>query len=169
VYSQSPVHVRTMVIVKTDFFVTDDTGRQHPIQVSGPDIPLADGQRVTVVLAGAPGRGAWPAVLANHDTAQWHLLSDRTLAVNLGLIPSDLAAFKGEKKFSWLLLLFILPPAGTCALASNTTGYLMFFVSAVPLFATWRWIKRKEQGRLAVAEQLAKHVGTLGGQVLQGS
>ncbi len=167
-YSQNAMQVHTMVTHKMEFFVTDDTGRQHPVQVSGCDIPLADGQRVTVVTAGVATGGTWPAVLADHDSSQSYLLSDKALAVNLGLIPSDLAAFNTQKRISYLFLLFIMPAFASVPFAciAPTAVGPWFLLFAAGAFASWSWRKQKIRARQVVVDRLANHLHNLGRQAL---
>jgi len=59
------------VITNQDFWIKTDDGAEEPIQLRDCDIPLREGQRITVISAQTKKHHPSPVVLINH-TAQKH-------------------------------------------------------------------------------------------------
>src|SRR3989442_6365069 len=64
-----PVH---LIAVKQEFFLLTEDGREVPIQLSGVDIPVRDGQTVTMIAGGVrpDGRDNYWVRMAVHDTGR---------------------------------------------------------------------------------------------------
>lgn len=61
-----------------DIWIRDDQDNEVPIQLSGADIPLREGQRISMILAGyANSDSVYNVALVNHSVGRhWYLISD---------------------------------------------------------------------------------------------
>src|SRR5207245_4105989 len=71
-------HVSSNVVVKQEFFLLTEDGREVPIQLSGVDIPVRDGQTVTMIAGGVhpDGRDNYWVRMAVHDTGRYYAVDD---------------------------------------------------------------------------------------------
>jgi hypothetical protein len=89
----SPVRINSTVVVKQEFFLKPGNGNQIPVQLSAEDIPLTDGQNVTMISGHAGDIGKWTH-LVNHNAALYWKLGDAgTHAVAWGLVRNPLFSF----------------------------------------------------------------------------
>jgi hypothetical protein len=66
------VVIRSSVTVKQEFFLTSRDGKERPIQLSGVDIPIRDGQKITMVSASVDGDATFYWVrIVNHAAGRW--------------------------------------------------------------------------------------------------
>lgn len=61
--------ITSTVVVKQEFFLKVDGGKPMPVQLSHWDVPLMDGQKVTMIRA-SRGKGECWSHFVNHDTRQ---------------------------------------------------------------------------------------------------
>ena len=73
--------VQSTVVSVHDFWIKDEAGEEHPINLRGHDIPLATGQKLTLVSIGLIGGPPQHAVLLhNHNIKKyWTLCTAKTL------------------------------------------------------------------------------------------
>src|SRR2546425_3622832 len=71
-------HVTSNVVVKQEFFLLTEDGREVPIQLSGVDIPVRDGQTVTMIAGGVhpDRRDNYWVRMAVHDTGRYYAVND---------------------------------------------------------------------------------------------
>jgi len=85
--------ITSKVVVKQEFFLKENGGKQMPVQLSGMDIPLMDGQKVTMISAGQGRNSPWTH-LVNHDAGlYWNLGNVNTYAIAWGLVRKPLFSF----------------------------------------------------------------------------
>jgi hypothetical protein len=83
---RQPVSISTTVVVTQEFFVMGMDGKETPYKIVDLDIPIRDGQRVTMVSATVSGKGSWPVRLVNHSADRsWPVNAPRMIAQELGL------------------------------------------------------------------------------------
>src|SRR2546428_11931969 len=70
--------VDSHVVVKQEFLLLTEDGREVPIQLSGVDIPVRDGQTVTMIAGGVhpDGRDNYWVRMAVHDTGRYYAVND---------------------------------------------------------------------------------------------
>ncbi len=67
----SPVSISSTVVIKLDFFIKrDDNQQEEAIQLRGVDIPLRDGQKVTMISGEVKGQSEHWMRLVNHNANQ---------------------------------------------------------------------------------------------------
>ena len=71
-------HVTSNVVVKQEFFLLTEDGREVPIQLTGVDIPVRDGQTVTMIAGGVrpDGRDNYWVRMAVDDTGRYYAVDD---------------------------------------------------------------------------------------------
>lgn len=71
------VRISSRVITKHDFWLKTDDGKEEPIQLVGHEVPLREGQRVTVVyVKSATKENGIPAMIINHSAKDfWTLIN----------------------------------------------------------------------------------------------
>lgn len=129
----TPSSTSSSTVVKQEFFVRDDEGKEVPYQLSGVDIPVHDGQAVTMIsVEQVGGKWHWFARLVNLDTQRSYTVTDVSPS-KLGLVRSRGSVIKRT-----LLLVigggFILAPLlGYAGLSSVGVGglALLFFLAAI--------------------------------------
>src|SRR2546425_9125985 len=116
--------VSSNVVVKQQFFLLTDDGREVPIQLTGHDVPIRDGNTVTMIGGEVPPKGGdWLRIVV-HDTGQWWNLEHDQLPHKWGMIS-------GLKRVLILLGLIILGPilffsgfsAGSYVQTTSPYGY----------------------------------------------
>lgn len=91
----SPVRISSTVVIKQEFFLKPGEGNQIPVQLSAEDIPLTNGQNITMISghAGDTGKGIWTH-LVNHNAAlYWKLGDAKTHTVSWGLVRNPSISF----------------------------------------------------------------------------
>ena len=73
------MHVHSATVRKQNFFLKDDDGLEHTVELSGTLAPCRDGHRVTGLRARSAERGDefWTHFY-NHDTREWHEIAQGT-------------------------------------------------------------------------------------------
>ncbi len=83
---RQPVSISTTVVVTQEFFLRREDGKESPYKIVDLDIPIRDGQRASMLLAGTSGKADWPVRLVNHSAERyWAVNAPRKLAQELGL------------------------------------------------------------------------------------
>jgi hypothetical protein len=87
---RQPVSISTTVVVTQEFFVRGENGKEQPYKIVALDIPIRDGQHVTMISASVSGHGEWPVRLANHTADRsWPVNEPRMIARELGLAEKN--------------------------------------------------------------------------------
>ena len=127
----APPTIHSSVITAHEFWIQQDNGVQVPIRLSGANIPLAEGQRVSVICAklvpqyqtdivmnvdGVHVKGAWPlckvpedkeryAILVNYNAwRHWFIKDAKTLVKEFKLCP-----------YNWMSLFIVVAIVGVIA------------------------------------------------------
>ncbi len=80
------VSITSTITVKQEFFLKTANGKQVPVQLSGMDIPIMDGQVVTMISGSAGKCECWTH-LVNHDTeSYWPIGSALDLVEAAGMV-----------------------------------------------------------------------------------
>ncbi len=138
--------ITSKVVVKQEFFLKENGGKQVPIQLSGMDIPLMDGQKVTMISAGPGKNGPWTH-LVNHDAGlYWNL--GNTYAIARGLVRKPLFSF-------------LIGVAIWIVIANVGNGWVGF-VAAVALWM-YEWMNLRN-----ASKALQIHLDNLGRETLEG-
>ncbi|HEY9146307.1 MAG TPA: hypothetical protein VIN36_06440, partial [Thiobacillus sp.] len=69
----SAIRINTTVSVKQEFFLKPETGNQIPVKLSDEDIPLTDGQNVTMVSGHAGDKAEWTHLINHNAALYWKL------------------------------------------------------------------------------------------------
>lgn len=74
----APAQVFSTVTTVHEFWVRDEAGKEHAINLRGIDVPLAMGQKITLVSSGFIGKKKHYVLLLNHNAERhWHLFNGR--------------------------------------------------------------------------------------------
>lgn len=125
----TPGSTSSSTVVKQEFFLRDDQGSEVPYQLSGVDLPVHDGQTVTMISADTVnGKWHWYERLVVHDTGKWYSITDAGPS-KLGLVRSRWSVTKR----SLAIIIgggFIVAPltgyAGAPSVAVGGLGLLFF-------------------------------------------
>lgn len=81
----TPLTVSSTSVTNHDFWIMTDDGNEKNIKLSGFDVPLRVGQRITMLYAKKEGTDTgWPAALINHNAKKhWYLYSGKKLRENI--------------------------------------------------------------------------------------
>ena len=63
--------VHSTTVTNHEFWIKTDDGTEESVQLSGYDIPLREGQRITLISAGVKGYDSgYFSILVNHNTSK---------------------------------------------------------------------------------------------------
>ncbi len=130
-YVSAPT-IQSTIIRKHEFWLTDKDGKEWPFKIGGPDIPLRDGQKVTVIAGFPKGKDTgWNLLLHNYNANHyWFILSSDELVDYYRL-----ASKWGWQAFVAILIIFPVVSFGLyflSALQSNTHPTMLTYCS-IPL------------------------------------
>ncbi|WP_051412894.1 hypothetical protein [Methylophilus sp. 5] len=112
--------VHSTVVTVHEFWIRDDAGKEHPINLRGIDVPLAVGQKITLLASGFVGKKQHFVLLLNHKAEKhWHLFKGREF-VNYCL-ESEQAISAGVTKMLFKIAIFI---AIYILMLNLTSGYV---------------------------------------------
>lgn len=143
------VSISSRVVVKQDFFVKEDSERETPVQLSGKDIPLADGQHVTMISGGTDKAKRWTHLVNHSAQLYWTLDDAKGLVIAWGVVRNP-------------FLSFLIGVAIWIAIGYVISG-LLGFVGAVA-FWIYAWVEVRR-----AAKALEPHLKVLGGEALHTS
>lgn len=70
---QAPVNISSSTTVHNDIFLTDNSGKEHSIQLSGFDVACREGNELSVIWAIKEGLNTGPYIaVLNHTTSQYY-------------------------------------------------------------------------------------------------
>lgn len=142
----SPVQINSTVVVKQEFFLKPNNGNEIPVKLSNEDIPLKDGQKITMISGHAGEKGDWTH-LVNHNAAlYWKLGNMGAHAVKLGLVRNP----------GWVLLIGIIIWYVVAAMLNGVIGFL-----AAAAYWGYEWINKRK-----AVKALENHVDGLGREML---
>ena len=159
----APVSIRSSTTTKHDIWIKDEeTGKDRPIQLSGVDMPLRTGQRITVIHVGEKRDGKelngwWTAMVVNHDAGRfWTVKGGRVLVSDHG--------FGGAGRL-YALYGFVLVPiviGGCSVVVSYTDSIAVAFLAAAVLVVAGLRLKQ-----LPSDDLIDSHLSELGRAVLR--
>jgi hypothetical protein len=141
-----PVTITSTVSVKQEFFLKTPDGKQVPVQLSDEDIPIMDGQKVTMIAGHAGKERRWTH-LVNHDTELfWRIGNAKVHAITLGLVRTPLVSFM-LGIVTWIAVAYVL------------NGWIGF-IGAIGFWVfEWQRLRR-------ASGALAEHINDLGKEAL---
>jgi hypothetical protein len=128
--------VSSTVTTKHEFWVRTESDGDVPVQLTGLDIPIAEGQRVGLVAAEAPGFFATQVVqIVNYSARSSHVLNLRGVANNL-LYPPSASSRRNFVFIAWLMGFFVL-----VALAASFAILWVVVIGSIGYFVykLFRW------------------------------
>lgn len=125
----APARISSKTVELHEFWIEDEAGNEIPVQLSGANLPLRIGQKVSVIGAARPNaQQLFVAAVVNHSSGSTtRVLSNEDLAASLGLTPDTYAkplAFIGAVVAAigwWVMLNFIVVGAGAALI-----GYAVY-------------------------------------------
>lgn len=87
------VDVRSESVLHQTFFLRRDDGTEEPVKMWGLDVPLADGQTVTMIRAARGGLSRYSSLVNHNARRSWPLYTDAAqVAEHLNVVPRPLMA-----------------------------------------------------------------------------
>lgn len=146
------VSITSTITVKQEFFLKTANGKQVPVQLSGMDIPIMDGQNVTMISV-LDGKDKHWTHLVNHDTElYWPIGNARELVIAADLVRPP--------AFSFVIGLAIWIGSALIGIAVAGAGGLGFV--AMVGFWVFEWMRLRKAARL-----LGEHINHLGQEALK--
>lgn len=142
--NSSPVSIGSRVTVVQEFFLKPhDGGPERAVALRGVDVPIRDGQAVTMVSAKVQGvEGYYWVRLVNHTAERSWIISDsRDVVDGLGFY------FKNRKGTDLLLWIIIIAPVVLLGWA----GLLWSFIALI-VISTVNWSHQRRARRNACAQ-----------------
>jgi hypothetical protein len=125
---QAPT-VTSTTTTKHEFWVQLTDGTQHPIQLTGLDIPLGTGQKITLVYGANRTGGTLLALIANHSANRCWYVSG----------PGALLKLAGDQT-----LLALVGVVFTALVLSAVTGVIGGALGiAIAGYLIWKWFQAK--------------------------
>ncbi len=141
-YGPVSMSVTSSSTVHQEFFIRDKESVDHPIKIWGLDIPVADGQQVTLSRSEI-GERSRPAYLINHSARRgWPLYTTPSqVAIELGVLPGTAMLYAKA--------------AGVGVLAGWLAGSLAIFSGLITgLIAAISWVVFELRRRSSVGREL---------------
>ena len=152
----SSVRISSTAVTNQEFFIRNPGGEERVVKLKGLDIPVRDGQHVTMLTAGVQKKGYYNVRLVNHNVDRyWDITNEKFLVNRWGLVHS-----KGLRAIVSMVTIFptilVLPKSlSESALAIVIAGNIGY------------WIYQ-EIKKISVAKQLAKYLDEYSGFILSG-
>lgn len=89
----SDINIRSHTIVKQEFFIKQDGGKQVPVKLSAEDIPLMDDQKVTMISGSNGKNSVWTHLVNHHADLYWNLGNSKVHTITWGLVRQPLVSF----------------------------------------------------------------------------
>lgn len=162
------VNVTSDVVIKHEFWLKTPDGKEEEIQLSGYDIPLREGQEVSMLLAFPKGgEYSWYVALINHSAGKFWWTMDLMRLVDGYLVTSD-------KRAQWGLERYVLPGIAISAPLFNDSvfefydGFVwMGSVAALFLLCKFRVDVNESRYKSQAHHLLMQHIEGLIQQVFQ--
>jgi hypothetical protein len=118
-----------------EFWVRDEAGKEHPINMRGIDVPLALGQKITLILSGFVGKNSYYVLLINHNADKhWHLFSGKDF-VNFCL--------QSEQSMSKFLIKAVIAIALYILMLNLTSGYITLAIHLGLIYYCVNWYRSR--------------------------
>lgn len=117
--NNTAVHIRSTTTVHDQFFLKDDTGKEHAFQLTDFNLACREGHQLKVVWAIAKGKANGPYVAVQNFTTGDYFFQDKRL--------KDLLTPPTLQAIGALLLLFFT----TMAIAGGLTAFVVVFIAFI--------------------------------------
>ena len=97
------LRINSSTVVQQEFFLLADDGKEVAVQLTGHDIPVRDGNNITMIGGEVSGKGGYWVRMINHDTGRHWDLANLEVYRKWGMVS-------GWKRFLVLFGLIILGP-----------------------------------------------------------
>src|SRR5437867_1755183 len=97
------LRINSSTVVQQEFFLLADDGKEVAVQLTGHDIPVRDGNNITMIGGEVSGKGGYWVRMINHDTGRSWDLANSEVYRKWGMVSP-------LKRFLVLLGLIILGP-----------------------------------------------------------
>jgi hypothetical protein len=105
----APVRISSHNEVIQKFFLKDGNNQETSYTLTNREIPLHDGQKITIIGGKADGNNIMSARVVNHNAnGFWHAESGKKLAKNWGLIKEKTVKYLAVGFFSWIVMSVLL-------------------------------------------------------------
>ncbi|MDO9466063.1 MAG: hypothetical protein Q7J36_02050 [Thiobacillus sp.] len=142
----APVQISSTVVVKQEFFLKPTSGNEIPVKLRNEDIPLKDGQNVTMVSGHVGDKGEWTH-LVNHNAAlYWKLGNTGAHATVWGLVRNP----------AWVLLIGIAIWIAIAYLVNGAIGFLLAVA-----YWVFEWLNKRK-----ATKELETHLDEIGRETL---
>ena len=158
-----PVTISSSTTTRHDIWIKDEeTGKDRPIQLSGVDMPLRTGQRITMISVGEERDGKepegwWYATVVNHDAG-------RCWDVAKGEVFVNRRGFGGVARLYrwWFFALVPLVIGGCSIVIASTDSIAVAFLAVAVLGVSFARLRKLPDGDL-----IDRHLAELGQTVLE--
>ncbi len=130
--------VRSHSVLHQNFFLRREDGVEEPVKMWGLDVPLADGQKVTLIRASRGGLTRYSSLINHNARRAWPLYTDAAqVAEHLAVVPKPLVALLfaviGAAVGSYIVVEVIMSnyqrvPIWPVALPLFVLAWLFFFI-----------------------------------------
>jgi len=97
------LRINSSTVVQQEFFLLADDGKEVAVQLTGHDIPVRDGNNITMIGGEVSGKGGYWVRMINHDTGRYWDLANSDVYRKWGMVSP-------LKRFLVLFGLIILGP-----------------------------------------------------------
>ena len=147
------IDISSSTSTQHDIWIKEDsTGRERPLQLSGVDVPLRQGQRITVVFV-ASAKGSTAAILANHSAGSfWKLCGGKSIHrefIRSAGVELFMRLVVAAVILGFLFIPFLLSGGrGGGADAAGAINLLLLFALLLALYVGWRIVKGDRRTRI---------------------
>lgn len=146
--------IHSRVVTQHEFWLKTEDGQEVDIKLSDFDIPLREGQKITIISAGnAKGSNGWYSVLVNHNAGQhWFINNATSLNQKLKYAPLTITPIVASVPVFIAVAILAL-------ILWQTKDTFVAFVICIPFLF---YALTKEQGKIKEAQQkLDRHLESL--------
>ena len=127
--------VHSTVTTVHEFWVKDEAGKEHPINMRGINVPLAVGQKITLISSGFVGKNKYYVLLVNHNADKhWHLFMGKDF-VNFCL--------QSEQTMTKFLIKATIAVAVYILMLNLTSGYVTLAIHLGLIYYCVNWYRSR--------------------------
>ncbi len=128
----NPIHVSDDSYINHEIWLTTDDGKEKSVKLCGSDIPLREGQKITLIYLMNKGvSDSIPCVLINHNNRKYYkIMSDASACVALRLCSYQ-ESINHEKTVTFTAIIFVISGFFSLTIAYDALkkhGALLFFI-----------------------------------------
>ncbi len=158
----SVTSVSSNVLTRHEVWLKNEHGQEASVDLSGSDVPIRDGQNITVLHLKTESQGAAPLLLVNHVSGRYHFLNDEiTLLEKMGYRYSN---------YWWITIPLALASCTVgcnSAMESNSGGGIAFFGFIFPVCAFVIGAALKKDRIKKLKSEFTKHREVIVNQVFE--